>query len=390
MKYFTFQGNDHDCGFASLKMFLATLAKDKSYLFIPKPKKKERYNLEDLSRISARYGVQLECYGCTKENYSELDIPCLTLIDENHVVMVKKRNKSHIILYDPDKGKIRLKKDEFLRRWRCVLLTTNNPESVKKIDKIRNRIVPQKLTIFETLSAIFSSVILVGTFYFLNKAQNYIYSILFLAVFLAFQIIEKIILYKQVYIFDKTFLKRYFDDPKNCKKKNYENYVNYKRTFFTYRRGNLASFLTALLITFLLCLNDFRNSFILLALLIIKLVEKMLLSGKEEDSKNIIAEYENRAFNETSMTQNYLLEANLTADMHIFYNSVKEIIYIFISFLFAVLMMFITGNSGCNFVIFHFVMYFAGFSSYNQFIEGLSIRKDIKRKQARFLDCCNF
>ena len=389
MKYFTFQGNDHDCGFASLKMFLATLAKDKSYLFIPKPKKKERYNLEDLAHISARFGVELECYGCTKENYSELDNPCLTLIDENHVVLVKKQNKRHIILLDPDKGRIRLKKDEFLRRWRSVLLTTNNPENVKKIDKLRNEIVPKKLSIFETISAIVSSAILIGTFYFLNQTKNYIYSVLFLGLFLAFQILEKIILYKQVYIFDKTFLKKYFEDPKNCNKKKYENYVEYKRSFFTFRRSNLASFLTALLITFLLCLNDFRNSFILLALIIIKLVEKMLLSGKEQDSKNVIAEYENRAFDETSMTQNYLLEANLTADMHIFYNSIKEIFYIFISFVFAILMMFVTKNSGCNFVIFHFVMYFAGFNSYNQFIEGLSNRKDIKKKQARFFDSCN-
>ena len=52
MKYFIYQGNDHDCGFAALKMLLANLAKDKSYLYIPKPAKREYYTLEDLNDIA--------------------------------------------------------------------------------------------------------------------------------------------------------------------------------------------------------------------------------------------------------------------------------------------------------------------------------------------------
>lgn len=389
MKYFTYQGNNHDCGFASLKMYLAILAKDKSYLYIPKPSKREKYTLEDLARISKSYGVPLECYGCSKESCHELDEPSLTLIDENHVVLVKKVKKRKIILYDPDRGKIKITKDEFLRRWRCVILTTNSPETVAKLVKIRHKIVPTKLTVFETISAILSSVILVSAFYFLNSTQNYVYSFIFLGLFLIFQIIEKSILYKQVYNFDTKYIPYYFEMLKNCKKKNYEEYIDYKRSFFVANRTFISSFLTALMITFLLCLNEFRNIFVLLALILIKLLEKMLLSKVETDSKNVIAELENKAFDEPSLTKSYALKANLEANRHIFYNSVKEIFYIFISFIFALTMMFVTGNSGCNYVIFHFVMYFTGFNSYNQFIDCLSFRKEIKRKQARFFDCCN-
>ena len=101
MKYFIYQGNDHDCGFAALKMYLATLAKDKSYLYIPKPKKREHYNLDDLAEISLSYGVELEVCGCSKDYYESLDEPALTLIDENHVVMIKRVRKKSITLYDP-------------------------------------------------------------------------------------------------------------------------------------------------------------------------------------------------------------------------------------------------------------------------------------------------
>ena len=81
MKYFIYQGNDHDCGFAALKMFLATLAKDKSYLYIPKPSKREYYNLNDLVDLSKTYNLNLEANGCTKDYYDHLVIPSLTLID---------------------------------------------------------------------------------------------------------------------------------------------------------------------------------------------------------------------------------------------------------------------------------------------------------------------
>ena len=40
MTYFTYQGNDHDCGFACLKMLLATLNKNKSYLYLDKEGKR--------------------------------------------------------------------------------------------------------------------------------------------------------------------------------------------------------------------------------------------------------------------------------------------------------------------------------------------------------------
>ena len=137
MKYFIYQGNDHDCGFAALKMFLATLAKDKSYLYIPKPTKREYYSLDDLAEISKAYGITLDGNGCSKDYYDNLIEPSLTLIDDNHVVMVKKKKKNFIIIYDPGCGVVRMKKDEFLRRWRCIVLEATNPENILKIDKFK-------------------------------------------------------------------------------------------------------------------------------------------------------------------------------------------------------------------------------------------------------------
>ena len=81
MKYFIYQGNDHDCAFAALKMLLAILAKDKSYLYIPKPTKRAYYDLYEIAQLSKSYGVELEANGCTREYYDYLKENSLCLID---------------------------------------------------------------------------------------------------------------------------------------------------------------------------------------------------------------------------------------------------------------------------------------------------------------------
>ena len=389
MKYFIYQGNDHDCGFAALKMFLATLAKDKSYLYIPKPTKREYYSLDDLAEISKAYGITLEGNGCSKDYYDNLIEPSLTLIDDNHVVMVKKKKKNFIIIYDPGCGVVRMKKDEFLRRWRCIVLEATNPENVLKIDKLRQQILPPKLNLLSCVVSLLSAGLLIAAFYLLNKSENFLFSLIFLVLFVCAQIAEKCILYKQVYTFDNLYIPKYYSQKKNCTKDRYIQFNEYKKQFFMSNRQTLASVLLAFTVTFLLCFNDFRNVFVLLALILFKLLELIMFTKYGEDTKKRITELENQGFKDPTIIKEVALEASLKADKHLFSESIKEIFYIFLSFFFAVTMMFVTQNIGCNFVIFHFVMYYAGFVSYNQLLTNLSLRKEYNKMERRFFDSCN-
>ena len=389
MKYFIYQGNDHDCGFAALKMYLAMLAKDRSYLYIPKPAKREYYDLCDLADIASKYGVELEASTVTREYFDSLDTPTITLIDDNHTVVVVKKRKHTITLYDPGRGKVKMRKDEFLRRWRLVILTTNNPEVVSKISKIRQHLLPPKLEIFSNTISLVSAALLIATFYLLNNKENFLFSFIFLFLFILCQIIDRIILYRQVYRFDLEYIPKYFNLKRNCTKEKYIEYGEYKKTFFTNNRQLIASVLIAFCITFLLCFNDFRNVFVLFSLILIKILEILVFSRNEQDSKNEIAEIESKSFKTTSCTKDLALEANVKADSSIFSSSIKEVFYIFVCFAFAVSMMFISGNSGCNFVIFHFAMYHAGFNAYNTMLTSLSNKKENQKTERRFFDSCN-
>ena len=389
MKYFIYQGNDHDCGFAALKMFLATLAKDKSYLYIPKPSKREYYSLDDLAEISKTYGLSVEACTCSKDYFDSLEEPSLTLIDENHVVMVKKKKKHTIIIYDPGRGVVKMKKDEFLRRWRCIVIEAANPKSINKIERTRQYLLPPKINILSAVISLVSAGLLIAGFYLLNKNENFLYSLIFLVAFVFTQILEKFILYKQVHTFDKNYIPKYFDQKKNCTKEKYIQFNDYKKQFFTSNRQTLASILLAFTVTFLLCFNDFRNVFVLLALILFKLLELIVFSRGGEETKNRIAELEKQAFNDPTSIKDLALEASFKADKHMFSEGIKEIFYIFLSFFFAIIMMFITQNFGCNFVIFHFVMYYAGFVSYNQLLVNLSLRKEQSKLERKFFDSCN-
>mgnify|MGYP003319725412 CR=1 FL=1 len=118
MKYFIFQGNNHDCGFASLKMLLASISHDKSYLYIPKVTKREYFTVDELANIANDYGVELGQFACDDDYFTKMQCPCITLIDSNHAVLVKKVTKRNITFYDPYNGRVKLKRENFLKRWK--------------------------------------------------------------------------------------------------------------------------------------------------------------------------------------------------------------------------------------------------------------------------------
>ena len=389
MKYFIYQGSDHDCGFTALKMYLAMLGKDRSYLFIPKPSKRESHTLDELAQIAHKYGVELEAATVTKSYYESLSAPIITLIDENHTVVVVKKTNKYITLYDPGRGKVKIRREEFLRRWRTVILFTEHPETVAKISRIRQHLLPPKLEIISNSISVASAALLITTFYLLNSKMNFIFSLLFISSFVLFQIIDRLLLYKQVKSFDLEYIPRFFHLKANCTRQKYLEYVDYKKMFFNNRKQVIAEILLAFCITFLLCLNDFRNVFVLLSLILLKVLEIICFSRAESDRRNQIAEIESKAFIVGGDTKELCLEANIKADGAIFTHSVKEIFYIFACFLFSIAMMFLTGNSGCNYVIFHFVMYYAGFNAYNTMLNALSNRKEDKKAERRFFDSCN-
>ncbi len=389
MKYFIFQGNDHDCGFTSLKMLMAHLSKDKSYLYVKKIKRKGAFTVDDICKEAALHGLKLSSYSCEDDYYDQLKTPSLTLIRGNHVVMIKKVTKKRIVFLDPEFGVTKLKKDEFFAIWTRIIIEVDSTDCMGEISKIRRSILPTKLKVLETITSVFSSAILIATFYLLNNQENAIFSLLFLFLFMGTQIIENIIINKEINFFDNEYIDPYFSRRSNQTKLSYLEYIGFKQNYFSTSRSLLSSVLVAFMITFLLCLNDFRNVFALIALVLVKILEMTLFSKSFEDKRYKIGRYEEKCFETKEMCADYAYKANSLANETAITNKLKQIVYIVLAFAFALTMMFLTGASGCNYVIFHFGLYYVGFSSYSQLIEGLSNRKEMYKSECVFFDKCN-
>ena len=119
-KYFVFQGNDHDCGFTSLKILLALIFKNKKYLLLEKPNnKKKYYSYFDLGQIAIQQGVTLKMYEIEKktqllhnEKYPLL-VDLVTKEKEVHLVVLRKLTKKYAYLTDPNLGYLKIKLEDF-------------------------------------------------------------------------------------------------------------------------------------------------------------------------------------------------------------------------------------------------------------------------------------
>ena len=76
---------------------------------------KKTFTVDDICKEARIYGLVLCSYECDESYYNQLKTPSLALIRNNHVVVIKKVRKKSIIYYDPEVGKVKLKKTEFFQ-----------------------------------------------------------------------------------------------------------------------------------------------------------------------------------------------------------------------------------------------------------------------------------
>lgn len=388
MNYFIYQGNDHDCGFASLKMLMAIATKNKSFLYIPKPSKRENYSINDLMVIAHDYGVELEAYKCEEEYLNEIKTPCLAIINVNHVVVIKHLSKTRIVLYDPAVGRVSIRRDKFMKIWEKIIVEISSFIH-KQFTFKQVQIIPKKFQIWQSIISLVSTTLIVLTLYLFSNASNALYSLIFIGLFASAQFIENVLLFKQIYHFDKTFIEPYFSRSDNQDKIGYLEFEGFKQSYFTQNRSLLTSIIIAFLVTFLLVVNDFRNGFVLIALILLNLLDVVLFSKGEKEKKEKIANLEARYLDDPSGSVHHIKSANFLANELVFKTKCKNVIFMILSFAFAMLMLILTGSSGCNYVIFHFGLYYIGSNACSNVISGLSGFKELEKSEARFIDKCN-
>lgn len=390
MTYFCYQGNDKDCGFASLKMSMAKFTRNKDYLNLIKNKKKESYTFSDLIQLGKEHGFTIDAYVSESKSINDIKEGSICVINSNHCVVVDKIKKNTIILLDPSEGKVTKKINNFIEIWDGKILEISEAKIEQKFRLKKTRILPLKFILFQVaFSLILLSLLLVG-FLFIDKSENIIISIVILSLIPIVEIADNIITLKIINYFDKTYIPRYFSDISGSKKEAYYSYQDFKKKYLVLYKALSSSAIIIIFICFILAINDMRNLLISVAILLFVFIEKMLFMKSDKDTKKDISIDEVSALqNDDKIDIDLLLKCNKKATHFVRRKSYRKCFEILVCLFLTFVIMFVENTVSANFLIFHFGVYYLLFNNCDQFLEGLFSYQDLSKDEARFRDNCN-
>ena len=259
--YYIPQVTKSGCGFACLKMLLATVRKDERYLYIPENESHGPYSYQDLLEIAQHYEVTL--VGLKYDDKDDLrhfkEFPLiLTVVRENqspHAVLATKIKRKRIKISDPGRGTYWKSIDKFIKEWDGTALAISHiedyPFTLRQVDAKdpKGEIVSY---IFQSLAAIF---IALATF-FVKPDGSFLLPLVFCAASLICEIILRMMLLKRMQKCD-IYLRRFL--PYVYRKDYYEFYKRgqeYKASALTMGLNFIFYFLVVVLIVVVSLVNS--------------------------------------------------------------------------------------------------------------------------------------
>lgn len=389
MKYFIQQIKEKDCGFACLKILMANVHKNKDYLYYPQDIDDHSYSLAELIKIARDEKITLKAYRFIKKSEikNEKIFPILTVCKANqklHMVVLYKIRKNNFYIFDPIKGKIKLKERDFYEIW--------TGEALINLGVEKNKYHAKKINIKETAFILGSSIVQVISFgalatglFFINDKISFIIPIL---LFLAYFLFE--LLYKQVSIigmkfFDKKVYKN-LESTQRMPNKFFEDISFYKTLFFSTPIQLISIGLSIVLFVILLGLNSYLNLINIGLVVVINLFMNFGLKMYQERRKN--DSYLGFLSIDYSENQNI---RKLKVLNDITYKSIdalnlKNYVILFLIITLCLFYASLTNNVSINFVLFHVFSYFFLNELLNNFIGKIDNLKKIDEYKCLYLN----
>ena len=172
MKNFCYQGSEHDCGYASLKMLLAIISKNKNYLYLPKEKECDTYSLLDLIEIAATHQVNLGGYEMEFNKIHDQKLPLILEVRKNHLVVLTKVKNGIYYINDPSEGKLRMKGEELAKLYSGHVLRVEDENLNREYKTEKPRLVPKTYTYVHIAVGALVVLMLGLDFYLMNLSEN--------------------------------------------------------------------------------------------------------------------------------------------------------------------------------------------------------------------------
>ena len=280
--YFIHQIQNNDCGFACVKMMLATINKDKNYLFLPQDETHGAYSLDELIEIGQTHGVSFEAFRATNklEVANCPSFPFIAILGlENgnkHAVCVTKVKWGRVYYVDPRLGKTNTSLNHFTNIWTGMGLIVKSYEKRKCPIKCPKAISASNRIALGLIQFI-SGVLAVLGVYFVKDNTPIYFPIIFLSLAIAGEVIMKIVSYSCMKKIDD-----YFFDEKRLPNKSFKDYFlrfeEYKKLSLYSPMNLILVFVFTLGLVAVVLLNDYRNLLIVLAPVALALLEALVIS----------------------------------------------------------------------------------------------------------------
>lgn len=394
-RYFAYQGNDFDCGFAALKMLLCHAHKSSRYLQLAKPThRRDRYSYRDLLDIAKENGVTLVAYKLiNKEEIRKLQkLPVLlSLRNRNnslHLVLLRKMTRHRVHYDDPRMGPSIMDYQDFIKRWDGSFMQVAEVERVAPLKRETPILETRKrwaLVILQSLSALFA---LLG-FAFVSSQSYFIFPLLFLGLFVISELLFRRYQFSVLQEFDHRYLLRTYDENKKLMREKFTNFFDFKKTYFLFPQILIGSIIISVFSISILTLNDVRHLFFLMAILFFAICDLLLSKYVDEKNQKILEEIEEKTFETASDKKDVVTNyEHMSCLAHFIAKSAmaRKYIGIFLIAASALTYAAISKEATLNYFLFHFFVYLLFYENAGKVISTLLRAAELKRKVAAFKD----
>ena len=389
MKYFCFQGNEFDCGFASLKMLLAMKLKNKSFLYLPKPEKRSKYTFADLCNIAQKQNVELVGYQLEFAKLRELPLPSIIQISGNHTVVLTKVKKNTFYVSDPAVGRRKLSESEMQQVFSGYALVVKNFATSDEKVGHKQRLLPASFFWLHLFVAICIACTLAFDFYLMNDESFVPFVFIVFAIFISLELFENWYLLRMSEYFDETYIPLYFSSRYHQNYDDYRKYLAVKSQSFSTAKTSVIFGSLAVVLAVLLAINDLKNLVVIAILATYKVVEMFVCQEQDDKRLHAISEEEAMLFDNQNEVKTNLLNLNHKANQHVLTLAVRNCLFHFVIILLSVLMMFINHTMSANYAVFHFGVYFVVGQGLELVFNFVKTSKQKEQNLAQFYDKCH-
>ena len=246
VKILVYQAQEKGCGFATVKMALIYMSKDRRFAFLPEPKVEVAPDLAELLSYAEEAGLHLRAYHAEPSTLREnAEFPLLLLLSEEgrlHMGLLLRQTGEKYLFLDPAKGKRILTAAELSGIWTGDFLRI---EGYEKKGGLMMWDAPKPSLgsrVFSFLSAFLPMAALAaGLTTFNDRFPSYV-PLLCFALAIAVSLLQKVALLKAMARFDATYMAGI--DAKDLKRRRdlFVRYHAYKRAAFVHKAEVLGLF----------------------------------------------------------------------------------------------------------------------------------------------------